>query len=175
MTKKEIRNDMIRRRIETNSDLLKLQSQSIINQVKSDKDYKHSKIVAIFYPMSTEVDLLPLLNDKHKLFCFPRVEGEHIHFYLYDQTQPFKKSTFGVLEPDGGICVDSNIDYMLAPALAISKEKYRVGYGKGFYDRFLKMSRPKKVMGVIYDFQELDFIPHDAYDEVLDGYYKGNL
>jgi 5-formyltetrahydrofolate cyclo-ligase len=175
MTKKDIRNDMIRKRNDMDQDTLHKQTQNLLLQIKKDPDYQKASIVAIFHPMGSEVNLLPLMNDQHKTFCFPKVEGEHIHFYAYTKDMSFHKSTFGVLEPEGGLCVDDKIDYMLAPALAISNDLYRVGYGKGFYDRFIKNYRPKKVMGVIYDFQHYTYIPYDTYDEKLDGYFKGHL
>jgi 5-formyltetrahydrofolate cyclo-ligase len=175
MTKKDIRREMIQKRNEVSKDILNKQTNHIIKQITDDYDYQTSKMIAIFHPMGSEVNLLSLMKDKTKTFCIPKVEGEHIHFYVYDTHLSFKRSAFGVLEPEGGLCVDDEIEYMLAPALAISHDLYRVGYGKGFYDRFLKLHRPKKVMGVIYDFQEFLTIPHDSYDEKLDGYFKGHL
>ena len=174
MTKKELRILMLKKRSEMNLDLLCKQSASIVEQVRQDIDYQKSQVVAIFYPMQTEVNLLPLLDDD-KVFCFPKVVGSKLHFYAYDKNSSFEKSSFGVMEPQSGEICNDKIDYMLAPALAISFDAYRIGYGKGFYDGFLKAHRPKKVLGVIYDFQELNDIPHDEYDEVLDGYIKGNV
>lgn len=175
MTKKELRALMIQKRNDINKDILIKQSLSIIEQIKKDPDFNDAKRVAMFYPMGSEVDLWPLLKETNKIFCFPKVEGNHISFYPYDEHTVFIKSPFGVFEPQGEKNIDDAIDYMLAPALAISHKLYRIGYGKGFYDRFLKMHRPKKVMGVIYDFQELDNIPYDEFDEPLDGYFKGLL
>lgn len=175
MTKKEIRKIMLQKRNDTHQDLLNKQTLTIINQIEKDPHFIQAKTVAIFYPMPREVDLLPLLKHHEKTFCFPKVEGDFIRFYPFHQDTVFKKSSFGVLEPDGQHDYCENIDYMLAPALAISHDLYRVGYGKGFYDRFLKMHRPKKVIGVIYDFQIIDECPHDTSDEKLDGYYKGYL
>lgn len=175
MTKKELRILMLKKRSEMNIDLLFKQSASIVDQIRQDEDYIKAKRVALFYPMQTEVNLLSLLEDQDKEFCFPKVCGSHLHFYPCDKDQSFIKSSFGVMEPQGGKICDDHIDYMLAPALAISIDLYRIGYGKGFYDGFLKTHRPKKVMGVIYDFQLLNEIPHDEYDEVLDGYIKGNV
>ena len=175
MTKKELRSLMLKKRNETNMNLLNKQSESIVSMIRQDIDYQKAQVVAIFYPMQTEVNLLPLLDDDHKVFCFPKVVGSKLHFYAYDKNSSFEKSSFGVMEPKAGEIYDDKIDYMLAPALAISYDYYRIGYGKGFYDGFLKTHRSKKVLGVIFDFQELNEIPHDEYDEVLDGYIKGNI
>ncbi|TNF08092.1 MAG: hypothetical protein EP317_03745, partial [Bacillota bacterium] len=81
MTKKDIRNEMIRMRNDMDKDVINQQRINIINKIKNDVDYQMSNMIAIFHPMGNEVDLLPLMKDKHKKFCFPKVEGEHIHFY----------------------------------------------------------------------------------------------
>lgn len=171
MIKTEIRNEMLRLRRETNVDLLNLESKKIVDLIKKSREFKEANVVAIFYPMMQEVDLLELLKTK-KTFAFPKVEGSDIHFYTYDENTEFKRSTFGVLEPQNGDLIDHQIDFMLVPALAISKENYRIGYGKGFYDRFLTNNRPKYVFGVIYHFQEIDEIPYEEHDQKLDGYFK---
>ena len=172
MTKSEIRKLMFDKRNQASLDDLKISSAEIIRQIQENQNYQQSSLVAIFYPMEREVNLLGLLNDQ-KRFCFPKVTKEGLHFYLYDPDQTFVKSKFGVMEPENGLIVDDEIDFMCAPALAISKGLYRVGYGKGYYDYFLTNHRPKHVVGVIFKFQELTEIPYDSFDQKLDDYIKG--
>jgi len=173
MIKSELRKAMINKRSSMTPDQVNEKSKHIVDQIRLDQDYINASIVALFYPMKEEVNLLTLLEDQ-KTFLFPRVEKDGIHFYVYHQEMTWIKSAFGVLEPDGKTNeYKNNIDYMLAPALAISKDFYRVGYGKGYYDRFLSQYRPKKVMGVIYDFQEVETFHIDEYDQKLDGMIKG--
>ncbi len=148
MTKSEIRKMMLERRNLSSKKELNKKNQSIIDQV---------------------------MKKTEKKFAFPKVESDGIHFYLYEQDTEFIKSKFGVMEPVQGVLVDDQIDYMLAPALAISKDLYRIGFGKGYYDQFLSKFRPATVIGVIYDFQEVETIPYDPYDQKLDGYMKGYL
>jgi 5-formyltetrahydrofolate cyclo-ligase len=124
--------------------------------------------------MCSEIDLRGLMSED-KTFVFPRVDKDVMHFYKYDDQTAFIKSKFGVMEPEGHITYDNQIDYLIAPALAISKDKYRVGYGKGYYDQFLIRSRPKRVVGVIFDFQEVEYIETNPFDQKLDDYYKGKL
>ena len=64
---------------------------------------------------------------------------------------------------------------MIVPALAISKNNSRVGYGKGYYDRYIKDHKIKYKLGVIYDFQEVDEIETTPLDQKLDEYIKGSL
>ena len=172
MTKSEIRKLMFEKRNQMSLADLKNSSEDIIKQIQKNLYYQQSTLVAIFYPMEKEVNLLGLLKDEKK-FCFPKVTKEGIHFYQYDPNQIFVKSKFGVMEPEGGLIVDDEIDFMCAPALAISKDLYRVGYGKGYYDHFLSNHRPKHVVGVIFKFQELTEVPYDSLDQKLDDYIKG--
>jgi len=172
MIKSEIRKLMFEKRNQRSLDDLNNASLEIIKQIQNDPNYQQSTLVAIFYPMEREVNLLNLLRDQ-KRFCFPKVTKEGLHFYQYDPNQTFVKSKFGVMEPEGGLIVDDDIDFMCAPALAISKELYRVGYGKGYYDQFLENHRPKHVVGVIFKFQEIEDIPFDSFDQKLDYYIKG--
>jgi 5-formyltetrahydrofolate cyclo-ligase len=174
MTKSEIRKMMLERRNLSSKKELNKKNQSIIDQVMKDERFLHAQTVALYHPMGNEVNLLPLMKTEKK-FAFPKVESDGIHFYLYEQDTEFIKSKFGVMEPVQGVLVDDQIDYMLAPALAISKDFYRVGFGKGYYDQFLSKFRPATVIGVIYDFQEVETIPYDPYDQKLDGYMKGYL
>jgi 5-formyltetrahydrofolate cyclo-ligase len=172
MTKSEIRKLMFEKRNQANLDDLQKSSSDIIKKIQEDPNYKKSKLVAIFYPMEREVNLLGLLKDQ-KLFCFPKVTQDGLHFYQYNPNQTFVQSKFGVMEPEGGLIVDDHIDFMCAPALAISKEHYRIGYGKGYYDQFIAKHRPNHITGVIFKFQEFDELPYDSFDQKLDDYIKG--
>ncbi len=174
MTKQEIRSYIFQKRKGLSEDDILKMSHNIVKQVRLDEAFKKASYVAIFYPMKGEVNLLELLDGK-KNICFPKVEKDGIHFYLYNPDVPFIESSFGVKEPDGGELCDDLIDYMLVPLLATSSNLYRVGYGKGYYDQFLSKHRPKDVVGVLFDFQLLDDIPHDTFDQPLDRYLKGSL
>lgn len=172
MTKQQIRKIMKEKRDKMSKELRKEQTTRILKQIQNDQHYQHSNVIAIFFPMGSEIDLRALLDDD-KTFVFPRVEKDGMHFYVREDNTKFIRSKFGIMEPVGTQNVDQSIDYMLVPALAISKQKYRIGYGKGYYDQFLNKHRPEYVMGVIYDFQELENVPEDVFDEPCDGYFKG--
>jgi 5-formyltetrahydrofolate cyclo-ligase len=165
MTKSDIRKKMLSLRSKQTSKDKNLRDLSIINQISSHQKFISAKTVAIFYPMKNEIDLLKLLS-YDKIFLFPKVNHEHIEF---------EKSSFGVLEPSGNNMYKDKIDLMIVPALAISKELDRVGYGKGFYDRYILNHDIGFTLGVIYDFQELDYIDTSTFDRKLDQYIKGSL
>ncbi len=170
--KKNIRKHMINLRKSLNSEEKKELDKQIVTLIRADKRYQQAKTVALFYPMSFEIDLRDLLKD-NKVFLFPKVNGLDMTFYPYNDEMRFIKSAFGVYEPEEGTPYIDTIDYMIVPALAIDQNNHRIGYGKGFYDRYLKNHRPKKAVGVIYPFQFINHIEISELDEKLDGYIKG--
>lgn len=174
MTKKDIRKKMILLRSKQTIKDKNLKDQHIIKQIMSHQRFISAKTVAIFYPMKNEIDLLKLLS-QDKIFLFPKVNHENLDFYVFDELIEFEKSNFGVLEPIGDQIYKDKIDLMIVPALAISKELDRVGYGKGFYDRYIQNHDIEFKLGVIYDFQELDHIDASPFDRKLDHYIKGSL
>ena len=84
--------------------------------------------------------ILNILSGKDKYIVLPRCNFEDnslSHFLLTDATR-LVVNNWGVPEPDGGIAVElEKIDIVFIPLLAFDREGHRVGYGKGFYDRFL--------------------------------------
>ena len=102
------------------------------------------------------------LSELGKSVFFPRVEGENI---LPVPGGQMKEGAFGILEPTGQ-AYTGNIDVTVIPLLAVNERGFRVGYGKGFYDRYLKTAQTKRV-GLGYSFQ-LDEFEEDGWDEPLD-------
>ncbi len=175
MKKREIRNKMILMR--RNQSLVEKQNrdQSILTQIRNHPHFINAKTVSIFHPISDEIDLTELL-EIDKTFLFPRVHQSNMEFYVYHKNMKWIKSSFGISEPSTEETLyQDTIDLMIVPALAISKNNSRVGYGKGYYDRYIKDHKIKYKLGVIYDFQEVDEIETTPLDQKLDEYIKGSL
>lgn len=109
----------------------------------------------------TSLLIATLINAGKKVYL-PRVEGDNIVAVPYGKT---KKGAFGIEEPEGQ-AFGGNIDVTVIPLLAVNGRGYRLGYGKGFYDRYLKGRKTRKV-GLGYSFQREDF-EEDPWDEPLD-------
>ena len=168
----DIRKQMLQKRASLSLEEKEKADLRIIKRIQKDKRYQQAQTVAIYYPMETEINVLKLINDD-KTFLFPKVVGQEIVFYVFTPSMRFEKSAFGVNEPTRGVIYEKQIDFIVVPALAIDSNNHRIGYGKGFYDRYLLKHRPKTVIGVIYDFQEITHIDVTPLDQVLDGYVKG--
>lgn len=84
-----------------------------------------------------------------------------------------KQSPMGILEPNTMLCPEANpleIDLILVPGVAFDTQGNRLGYGKGCYDEFLPKLRPDALkLGLAYDFQILEYLPHEPRDWKVDG------
>ena len=93
------------------------------------------------------------------------IDGK-IAFILTDLNTKWEINKFGINEPIEGKIVSEAIDLLIVPALAINQNKYRIGYGKGYYDEFIKTFNPKYTIGIIYN--ELRFtFKEDPWDQQL--------
>ena len=121
-----------------------------------------------------EVDtalILTLLQGKDKEVVVPKIaDAEHLqHFLLTDQTR-FQKNALGISEPVSGIEIEaSKIDVVFVPLLAFDNKGHRVGYGKGYYDRFLATCRPNCIkVGLSFFEKEQDSFIIESTDIPLD-------
>lgn len=106
-----------------------------VQKLRQTEEYKNAKNIMIFYPLEDEVNLLSLTEDKTKNFYLPKIDGDNLLCCKFDKDTRLCESCFNTKEP-----VEKNIsapDLVIVPALAVDKNNYRLGYGKGFYDRFL--------------------------------------
>ncbi len=148
MLKKELRLNYSILRENTAREALLNSSLSIANQLLKipiwNATYYH-----IFLPIfdKKEIDtsfVLSILQGKDKHVVLPKVmnSSQLKHYLLTDNTK-LLTSAWGVPEPEDGIEITANIlDVVFVPLLAFDKKGNRVGYGKGFYDRFLKECKP---------------------------------
>ena len=116
---------------------IKLISETIISKIVDMNIFKFSKNIMIFYPLKYEINLLPLLNYTDKKFYLPRINGENLECCPYKLGDELKKSVFNTQEPITESVDIEILDLIFVPALMVDKNNYRLGYGKGFYDRFL--------------------------------------
>ena len=127
-------------------------------------EYQRARTVMAFVGMKGEPDTDPLvarLAAEGRRLLLPRVEGDRI--VAADADGPMLTSRFGVREPQGPAVEVSAIDLVVVPGLAFTPAGARLGYGGGFYDRFLPLVGAPHV-GVCFAEQVLDDLPVEPHD-----------
>lgn len=136
-------------------------STILSDKLAQTKEYKGSKNIMLFYPMANEVNLLSLLNDKTKNFYLPRINGDELECCPYCLGDELCESKFHTQEPICQACTKTNIDLVIVPALVCDKNGYRLGYGGGFYDRFLKDFCGLKICCIPQELIVVDICPEE--------------
>ncbi len=142
-------------------------SKNIVDLIRQNKTYHQAQNVMIFYPMKYEINLLSLMDDK-KSFYLPKVYNDDLLVCPFKKGDELKISKFRVYEPDSCPVSPEVLDLIFVPALMADKYGYRLGYGKGFYDRFL--SKYPDITTIIPISAELviEKLPSEAFDRKVD-------
>lgn len=147
-------------------------SKEIASKVQMTEEFQNANIIALYKSLPSEVDTSFLIEDalqKRKVVVLPRVYGNEMKFYqITSSKETFEKSKFGIEEPienEENFIEASRIDLMIVPGICFDKENNRLGFGKGYYDRFLENTKIKTI-GICYQEQllEKDLILTDQYD-----------
>lgn len=134
--------------------------------------WKDANAVALFVSLSEEISSRELLEQAFldgKQLYLPKispVEKGFMDFYECASLSDLKKRKFGLLEPDASGKALSRVDLMIVPGLAFDRSGNRLGYGGGYYDRYLSL-KPQLhgcCLGFGYAFQILDSVPGEEYD-----------
>jgi 5-formyltetrahydrofolate cyclo-ligase len=117
-------------------------------------DVLHSAYgISSYMAINEEVTLLRLMDilmGERIPFAFPRVNGDQMEFIEYNDNLDFEKSAFGIQEPVGGRPITWEKAVVLVPGIAFDLKGNRLGYGKGYYDRFLKEHPNYLAVGVCF-------------------------
>lgn len=144
-------------------------SEKLVALIRKHPAYVNARRVMLFYPKKYEVDLRGLLIDG-KEFYLPRVDGDSLVVCPYTPGDPLVPSRFQVSEPVTEPVDPSILDLMIVPALSVDMQCFRLGYGKGYYDRLLQSvmnARVKTICPVPVELM-LETLPRDKFDVPVD-------
>ena len=172
-SKETVRSSIRQRRSLLTEGEYRKKSREVVENIKSLlKLYPHADSFLFFYPIRKEPDITPLTEEllkKGKRVAFPKVSGREILPVEVSSLKELSPGKFGIPEPPLNFCrVLKRVDLVFVPGLAFDRYGYRVGYGGGFYDRFLRSFPVKVKVGVCFSFQLFDKVPHDPFDVPVD-------
>ena len=152
-------------------------SNTILKNAELELSLSAIKTLGSYFSSNNEVDLEALTEMRLKrnlLTTFPRVEPNHSMSLIAPKDfQKLNKNKFEIFEPSDGDEINS-IDHeiIIIPTVGVDQNGYRLGYGGGYYDRFLESVTQKNkrplLVGLIYDFQFIDNSINEVHDIKLD-------
>lgn len=159
-----IRQKILKKRLLLNEKFINEKSEIIIQKIQKSKLYTSSKKILIYYPFKNEVNILALTKDKTKQYYLPLVENDELHYGEYSPNSKLKIGKFQI--PETNKSKDNCIfDIIFIPGIAFDLNKNRIGYGKGFFDKFLKYTDKKtQKIAVAFDFQIIPKIETEKHD-----------
>ncbi len=171
MSKSKLRSKILNLRKKNLYKKLSLYPDRIYQFLKTNKI--NFKNVGGYYPCNYEIDDLDMLNflrNKSANISLPIIrENNQMDFFEWTNKDPLKINKYGIVEPTLGKKVYPDIIFV--PLVAYDDDLNRLGYGGGFYDRYLKkMTKIKKILkiGLGFSYQKLKKIPTNNYDKKLD-------
>ena len=171
MIKSNLRDKILKVRKKNFKKSISINPRNIYSFLKN-KNYD-LKIVGGYYPTNYEIDDLEILNyfyKKGSKISFPKIKNKsQMEFYEWCKNDPLLINKYGIPEPVKANRVHPDI--LFVPLVAFDKELNRLGYGGGFYDRYIqKISKIKKIIkvGLAFSFQKLKTIPVNKHDKKLD-------
>lgn len=166
--KKQLRKELIAKRKKMTDEEFSKKSLHICNRLLNNSQYLKSKVIYCYYSVNKEVDLLPFIKqalEDGKIIAFPKVKGQNIDFFEVKSLEELEPGYFNIPEPPETTPAPKG-DLIIVPGVAFSKKGERLGYGGGFYDRFLEHHKVYTI-GVAYDFQIMNSLPTEEHDRKL--------
>ncbi len=169
MNKQILRNKYLK--IRKNINNKKELDDKIFNKVITLKEYKESNLVLTYASLKDEVDTFKIIEyslKNGKKVAAPKCEEDIIKFYYISSLNDLSKGKFNILEPiTNNLVTDFENSICIVPGVAFDKKNNRIGYGKGFYDKFLKNYNGTKV-GLTYRKCICEEIDNESTDIKMD-------
>lgn len=174
--KKILRNKILSIRDSLNRNEKEIMDNEIFNKLKNTELYKNARNIFIYISFSNEINTINIikkaLEDKKDVFI-PKIykTNKSMKAIKLNSFDDLRKNSMGILEPidDSKYIEKENIDLIVVPGVVFDKDCNRIGYGGGYYDRYLKDIAYKNNKVVLaYDLQVIDKIESEEHDIKVD-------
>lgn len=170
--KNQLKESMLEKRNVVSKQEIFEKSSLIKGNLFNLEHYKTSKTVMFFVSFNSEVNTHDMIKEalKNKIVIVPKIINKEIEpSVIIDIDSLLPSERFGILEPIEVMKIAyKNIDLVLVPGIVFDKEGHRIGYGFGYYDKFLKKVPKAIKIGLAFDFQVIDKIPREMHDVSVD-------
>ena len=169
MTKQELRQAIHRQKhLHADDDV-----SEILKRLQQHPRVVKADTLLLYSALPDEVPTQSLLDElvaQGKTVLLPRVVSDtDMELRQYTGMQDLQAGAFGILEPTGKLFTDyKKIDVAVIPGMAFDKKGHRLGRGKGYYDRFLRLLPNTYKIGICFSWQLVDHVPTDEHDILMD-------
>ncbi len=172
MDKKALRAEIRAKKRAMTAQEIEEKSAALAKAFYETAEYKNAKTIYGYLPYNQEVRTTQMLAHAladGKQVAVPKVYGDEMKFILLSDLNQVAKGYAGIPEPiaDGPVAADPTA-LVLMPGLAFDPEGHRLGYGGGFYDKFLAAEPDHPTLALCYDFQMLPHLDTESYDIPVD-------
>lgn len=176
MTKQELRQAIRRQKQMSSGD----DASETLRQLRQHPRLINADTLLLYSALQDEVPTQSLLDElvaQGKTVLLPRVVSDtDMELRQYTGLQDLQVGAFGILEPTGKLFTDyEKIDVAVVPGMAFDKEGHRLGRGKGYYDRFLRLLPKTYKIGICFSWQLVDNVPTDEHDILMDQIMTVNI
>lgn len=172
MNKQELRKAIRQRKRAMTPEEIESRSQALCHKFLESDDYQKAKTIYGYLPYNQEVRTVPILEQAirdGKRVAVPKVYGDDMKFLYLDDFSKVEKGYSGIPEPvDDGPVADDETALVLMPGLAFDPQGHRIGYGGGFYDKFLSREPNHPTVALCYGFQILPELETEEFDIPVD-------
>ncbi len=147
-------------------------SALLAEKLRAHPLYRQARCIYGYLPYNQEVRTDVMLAQallEGKRVAVPRVEGDAMRFYYITDITRVAEGYCGIPEPLGDEPLAGEADALvLMPGLAFDSQGGRMGYGGGFYDKFLQTEPAHPTLALCYDFQMVERVPREEHDKAVD-------
>ncbi len=168
--KAALRKLLLEKRDGISHELMEINSKKIHASLKKIPAFRLATRIGIYYPTGSEVFTQNIMQDAISNgleVCLPRVAGDMLEFRKIEGFASLEPGSFDIMEPTQGCPMAKKMEVIIIPALGASPDRYRIGYGRGFYDRYLAGKSIVKI-ALCFQRQVIRRIPHEEHDIQMD-------
>ena len=168
--KKSLRKLLLEQRDRTSFDLMKIASKKMQKNLKKIESFRNATKIGAYYPIGSEAmtqDIIQELLSVGKQVYLPKTKEENMEFRKITKFKDLEQGRFDILEPKENCPIDNELDVILVPTIGITPNGIRLGYGHGFYDRFLANNKAVTI-SLTLEKQVIKNIPREEHDFIIE-------
>jgi 5-formyltetrahydrofolate cyclo-ligase len=168
--KARLRKQLLDSRDSFSQDFIDITSKQIQDNLRKIEPYRNAKSIGAYYSIGSEVKTQDILHDILKFgkeLALPKVVKKDLVFKKIASTLDLEEGNFSVMEPKENCPIVKKMDVIIVPSIAITKDGYRLGYGFGYYDRYLSDKKTIKI-ALCYSKQIIKSFPVSDHDVRMD-------